>query len=109
MNEQCLWCGKPAVALCDAWIGGETVIEDGVPRFSMRGQNFTCDAPMCGDHRHHRGFICGEAADTIDWCPAHHKDKVTLHNAAKSAVEAESHRRAAWAEGRRHRMRTAQT
>lgn len=106
MSETCLWCGKPAVAFCDAWIGGEAVFEGGVYRFSIRGENFLCDAPMCNEHRKVFGFMCGEDPDTIDRCPVHQNDRVTFANAAKTKAEAESARRAVWAIGRRAALHT---
>lgn len=110
VQHQCVWCGEPAVAFCDGWIGGETVEYGGQRVYTLDLPQFTCDAPLCNEHRFLHGFVCGKDPDTIDYCPVHHLDRVTVHNAAKSRDEAETMRRAVWAEGHRHRIRaTART
>lgn len=100
VEHTCVWCGEPAVAFCDGWIGGET--EGGL--FSTQLPFFSCDAPLCNEHRHPFGFVCGKNPDTLDHCPVHAQDRVTINNAAKSSAEADALRRSVWAIGRRHRM-----
>lgn len=105
VEHTCLWCGEPAVAFCDEWIGGETVMYEGTPRYTLDLPQFTCDAPMCHEHRKVFGFVCGKEPDTMDRCPVHQRGAVTLDTAAKSKEEAETMRRAVWAEGRRECIR----
>lgn len=98
----CLWCDEPAVAFCDAWIGSECGPER---LFSHKDKPHLCDAPMCADHVKQVGWICGETADSIDHCPAHISDPVTIDSAAKSKAECEAARRAVHAEVRRQRIK----
>src|SRR5687768_16023378 len=99
VENTCLWCGEPAIASCDAWIGGETVIANGLKLFSLRGDQFLCDAPMCNEHRNAFGFVCGSEPGSLDHCPVHASQRVThdIATAATSKAEADAARRAVWA------------
>lgn len=70
---ECLWCENEAEHLCDYMLG-HVVNADGVIE-DLKAPHFTCDAPMCGEHRRKIGHVCGTLepphADTIDHCPAH--------------------------------------
>lgn len=81
MPERCMWCEKPSEFLCDAPIG---FLADGCERDklgnvkqlltgkrALDGGYWTCDAPMCADHRKMIGHVCGKYHDTIDRCPYH--------------------------------------
>lgn len=64
--DPCGWCARPALYLCDF----------------PTGPGKTCDAPVCGEHRHQHGVfrvtyrsLGGRrrrgTAETIDYCPNH--------------------------------------
>lgn len=68
--------------------------------------HWSCDAPMCEEHAKQIGWVCGEAADSIDRCP-HHAQAEQHEMAAlvMFASEADSARRDIYAAVRRARMR----
>lgn len=88
MSELCLFCDRDAVAYCDAPVGFGIVGYSRIGLVSenrfqaLKGSNpdgsidmFTCDAPMCAEHRKAVGHICGADPETIDWCPLHEDGK----------------------------------
>jgi len=76
--EKCLWCESPATGLCDAPIGFEAVgaARDKTGKVTVllagSGSSWTCDAPMCDEHRRQIGHVCGKEPDSIDRCPYHY-------------------------------------
>lgn len=72
-----MWCENPATHYCDAVIGFEAVaaIRDKngnvTGLLAGGGKSWTCDAPMCAEHAHQIGHVCGEEPDSIDRCPYH--------------------------------------
>lgn len=81
-DPECLFCGRPAVAWCDAAIAfplARSIDDKGKPTkligFDAGGNGvFTCDAPLCATHSHHVGFVCGKEPDTIDHCAYHFRN-----------------------------------
>jgi len=87
---KCWWCGEDSDYLCDQVIGRDrdTVTDPGEKPSLQNPQGrppgtlistddefFTCDAPMCNDHRQQVGHICargrGKRSDSIDCCWYH--------------------------------------
>lgn len=100
-QPECAWCGKPAVAFCDAWLGGD--YPDGLA--SIEAEQFTCDIACCAEHSQHVGFGCAKTEpDFIDYCQHHQAHPASLSNCVKSKEEAEAQRRAINASASRHRI-----
>lgn len=78
MADGCLFCGEPALFLCDAPLGfplaAETRDKQGrrhrvTDMAAMLSGPYTCDASCCEHHVRHIGRICaGGEADSIDRC-----------------------------------------
>lgn len=109
-SPPCLWCGQPAVAFCDEWIGGG--VRDGF--FVLDVPHILCSAPMCVEHGKKIGHVCFRSgdADTIDRCPYHAEQDVGLRHhpdtIPKTEKEAEAVRRLVAADARRSRFRPVQ-
>jgi hypothetical protein len=108
-KPRCLWCDREAVAYCDAAFGQTMKDCHDVPGgrrvFDLGAPFFTCDAPMCAEHRKIAGFVCGKDPDTMDHCPVHAADEGLPHLDI-TADQAEGMRRAVHAAARRSRMAT---
>lgn len=116
-TAKCLWCGKPAVAWCDAVIGFKAIgaHRDAGGRVTslLTGTDehgeavaWTCDAPMCAEHAQRIGGVCGEDPDSIDHCPYHvSRGEGTIEELVMFAREAEQKRRDVHAEIRRQRIK----
>lgn len=77
-NEKCMFCDSPAIAYCDQPIAYEATgcarDATGKVKSLVTGKDaklYTCDAPLCAEHAHMTGFVCGKDADSIDHCPYH--------------------------------------
>lgn len=70
-KPRCLWCDREAVAFCDAALGQTMQDCQGRKVWTLEAPFFTCDAPICDEHRKVTGFLCGADPDTFDRCPCH--------------------------------------
>lgn len=102
----CMWCDREAAFLCDAVLGMKAAVgpKQTVIYAPLAEQEvWTCDAPMCEDHRRMVGFVCGKEPGTIDRCPLCVSDEPHCEPMLKE--EAEAIRRARHALVRRSRLR----
>lgn len=106
-DDACMWCGEPSTALCDYWLGEIPDPEDGLRNVDC--ERFTCDAPLCDDHRAAIGHLCSRQiknCDTMDYCPAHKgMPQLTWQVAAKNREAARQMRHQVFVAANRSRMR----
>jgi hypothetical protein len=101
-KPRCLWCDREAVAFCDAAFGQTMVEADGRRVWAMASPFFTCDAPLCAEHRKVVGFLCGEDPDTFDRCPVHANSEERMADITEA--DATAMRRAVQVAARRSRF-----
>lgn len=73
-KTQCYYCGKEAVARCDAAESYNAVMFDGAPRVNMEDPNAVnwCDRPLCENHAEVVGMsTVSGSVDSVDYCPKH--------------------------------------
>jgi len=104
----CIYCENEATVLCDFTMALEPKhkTKDGLLLAGIKSQVFTCDAPLCRKHAVAVGHVCGENADSIDYCQHHFYDQGEYEVLFED--EAEEKRRALHAEIRRSTMKTVE-
>ena len=100
-KNKCIYCGERADFFCDATLGMTQT--NGV--YTGDDEHFTCDVPVCAEHKRVVGFICGRGGDTIDHCLYHIDNPTYLKPTTRE--EAEKERRHVRAVVRRENIKKA--
>jgi hypothetical protein len=104
----CIYCENEAVAYCDFTMALEPKhkAKNGLLLAGISSRVFACDAPLCRKHAVSVGHICGENADSIDYCQHHFYEQGEYEVLFED--ESEEKRRALHAEIRRSTMKTVE-
>jgi hypothetical protein len=107
----CIYCENEAIVYCDFTMALEpkhALRKDGKITLlaGINSKVFTCDAPLCRKHAVAVGHVCGENADSIDYCQYHFYDQGEYEVLFEDEVEEK--RRYLHAEIRRSTMKTVE-